>query len=281
MTPAQNLQDAPPVAPSDTPIQAPRRRVSASNPDAVTDFRLAMWRGGYSPLPCSGKRPAMNEWQRRHDTNEAEILLWDKVWPYDRNTGCLTRNTPTLDVDIADRNACRAVFEHIKGHFEGRGLVLCRSGNVPKFTVPFRTSTPFKKFEAKLIAPSGKMKLEFLGDGQQFVVAGIHPDTGAEYRWWPADRNPSTVARGALPNIDEERARTLVDDLVELLIRDFGFKGAEGPKERAGYVPRGDGPRRAPRAVQASVDGLIRVVLQGEPGERMGVSTGPPAGCVT
>jgi Bifunctional DNA primase/polymerase, N-terminal len=75
------------------------------------ETRIAMGRNGYSPLPCHGKRPAMDAWQNHHETNEAEIHLWDRMWPYDRNTGCLTRNTPALDVDITDRAACRAVFK--------------------------------------------------------------------------------------------------------------------------------------------------------------------------
>jgi Bifunctional DNA primase/polymerase, N-terminal len=256
---AQNFQDAPPVAPGDAPIQV--------LPAAITEFRLAMWRGGYLPLPCKGKIPEGKDWQKRTDTTEQEVRLWDRVWPYSLNTGCLTRNTPTLDVDVTDRDACRAVFEHIKVRFEGRGVILCRSGNVPKFAVPFRTGTPFKKFATKVVPHGGgkPAQFEFLGDGQQFVVDGIHPDTRQPYRWWPADRNPATVPREALPHIDEAGARALVEDLAALLVRDFGFARPEEPKVRAVYVPRSDGTRRSPRAVRASVDGLIRVVMEGTP----------------
>jgi hypothetical protein len=181
-----------------------------------------MWRNGYSPLPCHGKRPAMDAWQKRHDTNEREILLWDRVFPYDGNTGCLTRNAPTLDVDITDRAACRAVLDRIKERFQDGGLVLCRVGNTPKFTVPFRTSAPFGKFATKLIpADGGKpQQFEFLCDGQQFVVAGTHPDTLQPYRWWPKDRDLTTVPRDALPPIDEGAARALVEDLASLLVNE-------------------------------------------------------------
>jgi Bifunctional DNA primase/polymerase, N-terminal len=193
-----------------TPVEGAAPSIQPDN--SPTEFRLAMWRGGYAPLPLVGKNPDVNGkgWQlKRQQTSEREIRLWGRMYPYASNTGCLTRTTPTLDIDILDRNACRAVFEHIKGYFEGRGLVLCRSGNAPKFAVPFRTGTPFKKLAAKVIPPEGRPgQLEFLGDGQQFVVDGRHPDTGQPYRWWPADRNPSTVARSALPEIDEARAHT-------------------------------------------------------------------------
>jgi hypothetical protein len=231
------------------------------------ETRIAMSRNGYSPLPCHGKRPAMDEWQKRHDTNEREILLWDRVFPYDGNTGCLTRNTPTLDVDLTNRDACRAAFDRIVERFEDCGLVLCRVGNAPKFSVPFRTSAPFKKFATKLV-PSGGCKpaqLEFLCDGQQFIVAGIHPDTRRPYRWWPKDRDLTTVPRAALPHIDEAAARALVEDLTALLVNEHGFTRPEKPKERTVIKPPGDGARRSPRAVRANVNGLIRVVLGGTP----------------
>jgi hypothetical protein len=226
-----------------------------------------MWRNGYSPLPCHGKRPAMDEWQNHHETNEAEIRLWDRVFPYDTNSGCLTRNTPTLDVDITDRAACRAVFDRIMERFVVCGLVLCRFGNAPKFAVPFRTDEPFKKFATKIVPPGGgkPAQFEFLCDGQQFVVAGIHPDTRQPYRWWPKDRDLTTVQRAALPHIDEGTARALVEDLAATLINEHGFTRPEKPKERAVFKPRRNGAPRSPRAARASVNGLIRVVLGSTP----------------
>src|SRR5262249_12753088 len=159
-----------------------------------------------------------------------------------------------------DRAACRAVFDRITERFDDRGLVLCRVGNAPKFAVPFRTNMPFGKFTAKLIAPSGKtVQFEFLCDGQQFIVAGRHPDTGADYRWWSKGQDLTTVPRDALPHINEAGARALVDELAELLIRDFGFTRPAKLQERAVFKPRGGGGApRSPRAVKASVNGLIR-----------------------
>jgi hypothetical protein len=239
---------------------------SVCTPDYVTDFRLSMWRGGYLPLPCHGKRPAMDGWQKHHQTNEAEIHLWDRVFPYDTNTGCLTRDTPTLDVDITARDACRAVFKHIRGRFKEGGIVLCRIGNAPKFAVPFRTGAPFKKFETKLISWAGeRMKFEFLGDGQQFIVDGIHPDTQQPYRWWPADRDPSTVPYQNLPPIDEAGARALVEELTALLAREFGFKQEKPPSS---IVPRASPCTISLCAVHASLMGILRTVVTANEGNR-------------
>lgn len=167
--------------------------------------------------------------------NEAEIRLWDKLFPYDTNTGCVTRNTPTLDVDITNKDACNAIFLRIQERFEERGHVLVRVGNSPKFAVPFRTDTPFKKIKAEVVSPGGEvMKFEFLGDGQQFVVSGRHPDTGKAYQWWPnaPQKDLTNVKHDELPYIDEAGARALVEELVELVVRDCGFTRPE-KKSRA------------------------------------------------
>lgn len=86
---------------------------------AAAEIRFAMLRNGYLPLSCHGKRPDGEEWQKRTSTNEQEIALWDWLWPYSGNTGCLTRNTPTLDVDITDRAACNAVLRPHQGAVRG------------------------------------------------------------------------------------------------------------------------------------------------------------------
>jgi Bifunctional DNA primase/polymerase, N-terminal len=72
---------------------------AANGQSTVADVRLAMMRGGFSPIPCRGKQPVMTKWQQHFETNEQEIRLWDRIYPYDENTGFLTRDTPTLDVD--------------------------------------------------------------------------------------------------------------------------------------------------------------------------------------
>ena len=59
-----------------------------------------------------------------------------------------------------------------------------RFGRLPKRTLPFRTATPFPKMSASFEAPNGTLhKIEVLGDGQQFICFGIHPDTQEPYTW--------------------------------------------------------------------------------------------------
>ena len=57
-----------------------------------------------------------------------------------------------------------------------------------------------------------------LGDGQQVVVAGTHPDTGSHYAWrW--GHSPVTISRDKLPLIDEHEAHSIVDECVDELLQ--------------------------------------------------------------
>ena len=108
--------------------------------------------------------------------------------------------------------------------------ILVRFGKAPKRAIIFRCDEPFPKIVVNLIAPDGSNhKLEFLSDGQQLVVAGVHPDTGAFYTWH-GNSTPGKVLREDLPYIRGEDARQLVTDSVAVLVERFGFKlaGASG-----------------------------------------------------
>jgi hypothetical protein len=93
----------------------------------------------------------------------------------------------------------------------------------------------FKKFAVPLIAPDGSegQKLEFLADGEQVVVAGIHPDTKLPYCW--PDGAPGEIRHEDLPYIREAEARALVEAIVEMLVRDHGYKRAPGRPQRGGH----------------------------------------------
>ena len=75
----------------------------------ITAYRLKLWRAGFSPIPIVGKRPPMKEWDAKIDTNDGEIELWEKLYPFARSTGIFTKTMPTIDVDIIDPFAAEAV----------------------------------------------------------------------------------------------------------------------------------------------------------------------------
>jgi hypothetical protein len=175
----------------------------------------------------------MTGWQEQLSATLDEIRQWSSTFPYATNTGVLTRLVPTFDIDILNPEAAKTVEGLVHERHTGHGKILTRFGLSPKRAIPFRTDEPFKKIAINLTAPDGSegQKIELLADGQQFVVAGIHPDTHKPYAWFGGklDETP----RESLPYIREADARELVEAAVELLVRNFGYsRTAERTKNR-------------------------------------------------
>ncbi len=89
-----------------------------------------------------------------------------------------------LDFDLPDpavAEQVRAALPDILGETV-YGMPL-RVGKAPKFLLVCRASEPgWKKATSRVFEKDGvKCQLETLGKGQQFVLHGVHPDTGKEY----------------------------------------------------------------------------------------------------
>jgi hypothetical protein len=197
-----------------------------------TEVRLRLFHAGYRPLPLYGKSPEVNGkgWQqKRLTTNDDDICMWAKQWPDAANTGVLCRDTPFLDIDIRDPEAAEAAELLVKDRFDGH-CVLTRIGQWPKRAIPFQTAAPFPKMMINLIDPGGGMhKLEFLGDGQQVVVDGIHPDAREPYMWHGGILGE--IRRDDLPGITADEARQLLDDIAEFLVAEHGYRIAGASKK--------------------------------------------------
>jgi hypothetical protein len=149
-------------------------------------FRQRLLISGYSPIPCIDKAPPLPEWEKQLSATPDQIKQWSDTFPFATNAGVLTRLVPTIDIDILNPEAAQAVEDLVRERHEEHGKILTRFGKPPKRAIPFRTDEPFKKITVNLIAPDGdtKQKIELLADGQQFIVAGIHPDTRKSYGWF-------------------------------------------------------------------------------------------------
>jgi hypothetical protein len=193
----------------------------------VMNVRLALIARGYVPVPLHGKVPPLKSWQQLEHVSREQLEMWAKSWPDARNTGALTALMPTLDLDVLDADAIDAVVLHVRDKFEERGYVPARTGQAPKTALVFRTIEPFSKITANLIAPNGDttQKVELLALDQQVVVDGMHP-CGRRYTWQGG--TPLEIAREELAYISAEEAQQLVDEVVELLVRDFGYSRAKG-----------------------------------------------------
>jgi hypothetical protein len=134
-----------------------------------------------------------------------EIGLWEKLYPYDTNTGVLTKFVPTLDIDITHPEAARAIEDLTRARFEDHGRILVRTGRAPKRAIPLRTNEPFDKLIRNLVAPNGNdQKIEVLANGQQVVVFGTHPETKLPYTWHGGE--PGDVKLEELPAVNEHAA---------------------------------------------------------------------------
>ena len=221
---------------------------------------------GYCPIPLYGKEPpaygknnkrkGLPRWQQLQEVTPEQIDIWARTWPEAFNTGALTRLMPTLDLDILNEDAVCTIEDHVRKHYEERGYILIRIGLPPKRAIPFRTEEPFAKITINLVAPSGSTekheKIEFLGEGQQVVVAGIHPDTQQPYSWFGGE--PGQVKLEDLPHIRETEARQLVDDIVEILVRDFGYTRAPERRKRPKQQRKGDGVGHEDAAAGGAAD---------------------------
>jgi hypothetical protein len=93
-----------------------------------------------------------------------------------------------------------------------------------KRAIPLRLAgEPFKKIRTPIFidAHGNENKVEVLSDGQQFIVAGIHPDTSRPYTWQPSPLH--AVASDKLPSINECEASILIEQFTAIL-RQTGWK---------------------------------------------------------
>jgi hypothetical protein len=198
----------------------------------VLALRLALCGNGYTPLPLFGKEPpvygknnkhkGLERWQLLSNVTREMLEMWGTSWPTACNTGILTALTPALDLDILNEPAVIAVENMVRERFEERGYILVRIGLPPKRAILFRTLDTFHKILVNFTETRGKPeKIELLCNGQQLVADGIHPDTGKPYRWFGG--TPWEISHDDLPYISKEEAQQLVNDIAEMLCRDFGY----------------------------------------------------------
>jgi hypothetical protein len=218
----------------------------------IAELRVRLWRNGYHPLPLEGKVPPMKGWQNKFNANPKEIALWSKSYNLAHNTGVLTGDTPCLDIDITDEAAAEDVEHLACDCFGNYGRFLVRTGKAPKRAIFFQTDQPFKKLLISLTAPNGAAhKIEFLCDGQQAVVDGVHPETGRPYVC--RGGTLADVRHDELPGITEESARDFLAQAAELLVREHGYKVEDTTKSDNADGPADDMPRADWAALMAKI----------------------------
>ncbi len=228
-----------PLTPGTTPNELESAAITCSaSPAAVQDVNapletdpkphpiLALWEAGFEgeiiPIIVGEKAPSLPKWQRATITL-AQLDAWVARGS---SFGLRTRKFPCLDVDVTDPELITVIESVI---WEVFGYLPKRTGRPPKFAVPFRTASPFKKMTLTLHDADGadRGKIEVLGDGQQYVVEGLHPTTKQPYTWsFNGTKGGvevlASVGAGTLPILTPE---LISDHLVPALITKLGPLG--------------------------------------------------------
>ncbi len=112
----------------------------------------------------------------KHTASDADVAAWSA----EPNYGiCVqTRRVRALDVDVDDVALAAEIEAVIVAGFAGAGDARRSRANSPRFLVAFEMPGEFKK----RVITTRAGRIEFLGDGQQFVACGTHP-RGERYEW--------------------------------------------------------------------------------------------------
>jgi hypothetical protein len=157
----------------------------------VRALRAAYWTNQYRPLAIwsqgaldrngeaitgAGKRPVGEDWRQRALRDPPDAVT-AAVSSAALNTGILTHEIVAPDIDVPVANPADLVVHRIEQMLSPTPFNCV--GLAPKMLLVYRVEGVFAKISTRpLLLPDGtKVQVEVLGEGQQFVADGIHPDT--------------------------------------------------------------------------------------------------------
>lgn len=187
------------------------------------DRALQLKRRGYTVVPIKSgmKGPSGLEAKGWEDNeyDEKALKRMSLNGYADGNIGINARFAPAIDLDVYDENMADILEAFL---LERLGDTCVRIGRAPKRLLMYRTSKPFTKMYAALIDPEGgKHKIEILGDGQQYLAYGIHPDTGSDY-YYTSLEEPLAYSIDELPELTHADATEALEAMTDLL-REHGW----------------------------------------------------------
>ena len=199
---------------------------------------LTLIQNGYRVIPiyAGQKRPGIDGWQSMHAT-PAHVRKWVGEGFENGNIGIVTSHNPAVDLDIYDAEMAEKMEAWVLSQFPDAPV---RIGRAPKRLLVFSAVEAFSKVYADYVDQRGtKHRVEVLGDGQQFVAYGIHPDTKRPFQWMSLDEPLDTPA-DMLPELTHAKAREIVDKFGEFA-KEAGwtYKGGSAGSNRA-MVAAGD-----------------------------------------
>jgi predicted P-loop ATPase len=174
-----------------------------------------------------GKQPHGGLWAKKeaavYGATEASVARWRRLSGIADHPGLGIACGAVVgaDVDVYEPDLSAEIVQLV---VERLGpSCLRRVGQAPKLLLVYRAAgEPIAKaMTSEFVKDGYKAKLEILGQGQQFVAAGIHPDTGAPYTWgkW----SPDDVPLADLPPVTQEQVAELVAE-AERRFRAAGYR---------------------------------------------------------
>lgn len=184
-------------------------------------------RAGWSVIPIKArtKKPIIYAWQRGFSIEQVEQHAANEY--VSGSVGLLARNFPGVDIDVLDQECADAIERCV---IDVLGPAPVRYGAKPKRLLTYRTDEPFAKVKVYLKGPHGdlgadgkKYAVEFLGEGQQYVIYGVHPD-GYEYTW-PNNDGPADADVWELTTISRSDIDRFVNALPKYLPDGWSLTG--------------------------------------------------------
>jgi hypothetical protein len=192
-------------------------------PDAVLNAKSKLLPRSRGKLPGrkrGGVWCGFMGWTRYRATAD-DMLKWQG---WEAGIGMQGRRFPAIDIDVDVPELADAIHDTFEKAL-GPGPV--RFGNGSRRVLPFAAEGLRKRrlaFQAKDPARRTKelQAVELLGAGQQYVVEGIHRDTGQPYHWRDGI-SPVTVGADGLQAITSDQIDAVFDSLPNLL-DSFGYE---------------------------------------------------------
>lgn len=187
-----------------------------TTPNYMAQLGATLVERGFAILPIQprSKKPGMYRQGAWHDypqwsrhctraTSAHELDIWSD-WP-ESGIGVAAGLVIGIDIDVLDARV-GAQIEGLAKRLLGDTPAV-RIGRAPKRLLVYRAVEPFAGFKYPPI--------EVLGQGQQFIAYGVHPQTGQEYDW-PVHSLVDLKASD-LPAITAEQARAFALQALALI----------------------------------------------------------------
>ena len=184
---------------------------------------------GYEVLPIvpNQKRPDITGWTDINFRDPKTVDQYIRQCP-SYGVGVKTGDVVVIDIDcpredlaIEFQNRCFAVL----------GEAPVRIGKAPKRALYYRIDgEPLdKKATQRYSADGAFFQVEVLGQGQQCVIYGVHPDTNAPYNW--VGDSLEHVPFDQLVPVTKIQIDKLLRDLCDRLDQEFGKELIPEPQE--------------------------------------------------